>query len=495
MIDPQTRLGRNALWMVASRFGAQGLAVVFTVLLARRLGSAGFGEYAFIAAVLFVANALTTFGTDMLLIREIAAQADLSRLPAALVVQLVLSVLLIAVAWTFGRWIPNQGPETVIALKIYSLALIPLAFFTVFTTALRGVQRMDTYSLLSLIVSALQVGVVLLPNINIVSLAILLFSVQTLSALMAGLFCARTIPHFRQSWRFTSFSPFEAFGRTALSALLKAAAPIAFLTLITMLYQRLNVGMLSIMMGATATGIYSAAFRGVEASKTAHLAVFAALYPAMSQGLSLQAPQGRSNTCTPWHCPPGQVCVRCKCPLANEEIAPSVSVSTPALAPGRLDPAGSGPERGASVRPSANTQGYSTSGLLATIYPRFLLAGAAIISLILSVFARSLVILLYGIEFTASANVLQILAWTLIPFTVNTYLTLSFLASGREGLVGRALTVSLLGLLILNLWWIPAKGPEGSAWAALVAECSQSALLVFQWKLFKMRLQEKKDRI
>jgi len=83
----------------------------------------------------------------------------------------------------------------------------------------------------------------------------------------------------------------------------------------------------------------------------------------------------------------------------------------------------------------------------------------------------------------------------LIPFTVNTYLTLSFLASGREGLVGRALTVSLPALLLLNLWWIPAKGPEGSAWAALVAECSQSALLVFQWKLFKMRLQEKKDRI
>jgi len=420
MIDPQTRLGWNALWMILSRFGAQGLAVVFTVLLARRLGSAGFGEYAFIAAVLFVANALTTFGTDMLLIREIAAQSDLSRLPAALIVQLVLSILFIAVAWTFGKWIPNQSPGTITALKIYSLALIPLAFFTVFTTALRGVQRMDTYSLLSLIVSALQVGVVLLPNINIVSLAILLLSVQTLAALIAGSFCFRTIPHFRQSWRFTSFSPFETFGRTALSSLLKEAAPISWLASLGMIFQRLNIYMLSMMSGAMETGIYSAAFRAVEASKTAHLAVFAALYPAMAEGLSLRA--ATASTSPLWG---------------------SAQRERPAMT-----------------------------------YLGLLLAGAAIISLILSVFARPLVILLYGIEFTASANVLQILAWTLIPFTVNTYLTLSFLASGREGLVGRALTVSLLGLLILNLWWIPAKGPEGSAWAALVAECIQSAFLL-----------------
>jgi O-antigen/teichoic acid export membrane protein len=411
MIDPQTRLGRNALWMILSRFGAQGLAVVFTVLLARRLGSAGFGEYAFIAAVLFVANALTTFGTDMLLIREIAAHGDLSRLPAALIVQLVLSVLFIAAVWMFGTWIPNQSPETITALNIYSLALIPLAFFTVFTTALRGVQRMDTYSLLSLIVSALQVGVVSLPNINIVSLSVLLLSVQTVAALFAGLFGARTIPHFWQSWRFTSFS---------FSEFLKEATPIAFLTLVTMLYQRLNVGMLSIMMGATATGIYSAAFRAVEASKTAHLAVFAALYPAMAEGSSLRA----------------------------------ATVSTSPL------------------------WGSAERDRHAMKYPKFLLAGATIISLILSVLAKPIVILLYGIEFTASANVLQILAWTLIPFTVNTYLTLSFLASGRERLVGRALMVSLSGLLILNLWWIPARGPEGSAWATLVAKCIQSAFLL-----------------
>ena len=420
MSDAQTRLNRNALWMMLSRFGAQGLAMIFTILLAQRLGAEGFGEYAFIAALLFIANGLTTFGTDMLLIREIAGQGNLSRLVYALVLQLGLSALFIILLWLFGARIPNQSMETITALRIYSLALIPLAFFTVFTTALRGVQRMDMYSLLNLIVSALQVGVVLLPEISIVRLSILLVITQIAAAILAGLICSYAIRNFWQSWLFSSID---------LPFFLREAAPIAFLALVTMLYQRLSIGMVSILMGATVTGIFSAALRAVEASKTAHLAVFAALYPAMAENMSLRATLGRSNS------------------PVNEEIASS----------------------GFDARDST---------FLAKTYSKLLIAGAVGISLLLFVLAKPLVILLYGNEFILSSSVLQILAWLLIPFTINTYLTLSFLASGREHLVGRALTVSLLALLILNLWWIPAKGAGGGAWATLVVECLQSVMLL-----------------
>jgi O-antigen/teichoic acid export membrane protein len=190
--------------------------------------------------------------------------------------------------------------------------------------------------------------------------------------------------------------------------------------LLTMLYQRLNVTMLAVMMGATATGLYSAAFRSVEASKTAHLALFAALYPAMASEISLRGLPARGNL------------------LVNEEIAPR---------------------------------------RLTAKYPTFMIAGATVISLLLFILAKPLVNLLYGNEFDSASGVLQILAWSLVPFTINTYLILSLLASNQERLVGRALTVSLLGLLILNLWWIPARGPEGSGWAALIAECIQSVIL------------------
>jgi O-antigen/teichoic acid export membrane protein len=383
-----SRLTKNSLSMIFSRFAAQGLAVIFTIMLARRLGTAEFGAYAFIAAVLFVANALTTFGTDMLLIREIAAKDDLSGLPAALMLQLVLSFVFIALVWSFGTSIPNQSRETIAALQVYILSLIPLAFFTVFTTALRGKQLMELHALLNIVVSFLQVfAVLILRENNLILLSSFLVSVQVGAALFAGLLCSFVIPHFWHSWKFSDFLLSSSF--------LKTCVPIAILALLTIFYQRLSVTMLSMLTGPSDTGIFSAAARVVEASKTAHIAVFAALYPVMASTSSLRVIRA------------GQ--------------------SDPELAEGTR----------------------SRSG-----YFGCLILGA-----------------------------MQILSWTLIPFTINTYLTLSFLASKQEQLVGRALTASLLGMLVLNLWWIPSRGPEGAAWASLVAECLQSVLLLVNIKI------------
>src|SRR5512145_2616234 len=126
-----TRLARNSLWLLLARVGAQSSMVIVTYLLARRLGTAGFGEYAFIATAIMIGNTLTTFGSDMYLVREIAAKADFSELSSVLVLQLILSCLFIGFVFLLAPYLPNQTPESILALKVYSFALIPLAFFTV----------------------------------------------------------------------------------------------------------------------------------------------------------------------------------------------------------------------------------------------------------------------------------------------------------------------------------------------------------------------------
>ena len=405
-------LGKSILWTMVARIGAQGLIVLSTILLARRLGMVGFGEYAFISAIMFIANALTTFGTDMLLIREIAAKDDLSRLPLALIPQLFLSGLFIVAVWVFGTRIPNQSPETIRALQIYSWALLPLAFFTVFTTALRGKQEMGSYNLLNLIMAALQLGIVLLIPRSVIPLFRALLLAQLFAALLAGIICTSTIRDFWREWHLSSFRLYD---------FLKESAPIALLVLLGMIYQRISITMMSTMHGAAETGIYSAASRAVEASKIAHFGVFTALYPAMAK-FSNELGWSRSRT----------------------------NIS------GLL-----GDSDGIAKRLSA-----------------VLIVGTIIMSIVLFVFSSPLVKFLYGSEFTASANVLKILAWTLLPFTINSYLTLSFLAAHRERIIGYLLVGSLLVLLILNLWWIPSYGVEGGAWATLAAETVQSILLL-----------------
>ncbi len=142
-----------------------------------------------------------------------------------------------------------------------------------------------------------------------------------------------------------------------------------------MVYQRLGIYLLSTMAGATTTGLFSAAARIVEASKTIHLGIFAALYPAMSQA------------------------------------------QTDAL----------------------NKSLWNVTFKLSW---RILMAGAVTIALILYLMSTILVRALYGGQFIGSAAILQILGWAFIPFTVNSYLTLSCLASNQEWVVGRALAGS-----------------------------------------------------
>ena len=409
--NTQPGLVKNILWLVLSRFGTQGLAVLFTVILARRLGSAAFGEYAFIAAAIFLGNALTTFGTDMLLIREIAGRDDLSDLAPALAIQLALSGVFIALTWAAAPLLPNQSPASVLGLQIYSLALLPLAFFSVFTTALRGKQRMDAYMVLNLGVSALQlagVWVLVRPGGSVVRLAELLLVVQCAGAGLGGMLCAAKISGFWSGWHFS-------WHKTA--ALVRLSAPIALIALIGILYQKISVYMVSTLVGPAPTGWFSAALRVIEASKTVHMAVFTALYPAMAQASKAG--------------PPAALAVRSgrnpgKAPLSN---------------PGGC-----------------------------------LLAGAGAASLAILIFAGPLTRFLYGPEYAPAAAGLRVLGLILIPFTANTFFSLAIFADHKEQTVMRVQLAGLVTLVGLNAWWIPRWGVAGACLAFVLAETAQVLL-------------------
>lgn len=273
--DHRARLRSNAAWLLLGRIGTQALLVLFTIVIARRLGEVGLGEYAFVASAVVVANVVTTFGTDMLLVREIAARRGRLRAGAALAIQLALSVAFIALVFALAPALPNQSADVIRALKIYVLALLPLAAFTVCTSALRGLGLMGTYTLLNLAVSSVQVAVALLfvqPGTSIVSLALLLLGTQLVAAALGVALCGARIPDLWSGWR-----------RRDIAALARASAPIALLAALGMLYQRSTFYLLSTLAGAGATGLYAAGQRAVEASKIAHLAGFGALYQAFAQ--------------------------------------------------------------------------------------------------------------------------------------------------------------------------------------------------------------------
>lgn len=244
------------------------------------------------------------------------------------------------------------------------------------------------------------------PGGSVVTLAWLLLGCQTAVTLLAAYVTLTQIPEIGRFWRVSGPS---------VRRLVRASAPIALLGLLGMLYQRLTVYLLATFDGAAVTGGYSAAMRLVEAAKMGHIALFGALFPAMSL-----------------------------------------------------------------VHNAADQEARQWQSVFAFSW-KLLLALAGLAALVLFLLAAALVPLLYGRDFAASIPALRILAWTLIPYTLNTYLSLAYLSAGQERRVAAALAGSLLVLAVLNLAWIGRYGLIGACWAALAAEWIQSAIFGLQF--------------
>lgn len=399
------RLARNSLWLLMARIGAQICAVLVTSLLARRLSVAEFGEYSFMAAVILVGNVLTTFGSDMVLIREIAADSRLSSLSPALILQLTLSILFIMLVFWASPYLPNQTSASILALRIYSFALIPLAFFTIFTSVLRGAQKMSSYAWLNLLLALFQVALIwalIQRSAGIVLLAYSLLSVQTAGTILAGFLCRGHFPDFWKAWSFSWFETTELF---------RVCLPIAVIATLGIVYQKLNVTMLSLLGSPAMTGWFSAAARVVEVARMGHVAAFTALYPAMANSWENKSEAGVFK--------------------------------------------------------------FSWSILLII---------AMIESVGLFLLAQPLVIFFFGLNYQAAVPILRILVLTLIPYTVNSYLSLSLLVEHREKMLIWILSISLILLLLLNLWMIPRFGEVGVSWSFLLTEGVQAGLLLFEWR-------------
>jgi O-antigen/teichoic acid export membrane protein len=279
VVQPLARRVRlNSIWLLLARLITQAALVISTVLIARTLGVVVFGQYAFVAALIVLGNVATSFGTDTLLIREVARdrQASIDLVGAALWLQLALSVSWLIVVVMAAPAVIAQSTDVLLAVQIYSLSLIPLAFLTVYTAVLRAHERMDLYLLLSAIIAVVQLGGVwwvLQGNHSLLALVMVLNGVQLVAAIFAGVVCRRRLPAFHFQW---------TIDRRQLLHIVRLAWPFALLGALAVIYQRLGVLMLSALGTEADTGWYAAASRVIEPVKILHFAVLGALLPALA---------------------------------------------------------------------------------------------------------------------------------------------------------------------------------------------------------------------
>jgi O-antigen/teichoic acid export membrane protein len=274
LISPPAFIVRQSSLMLAARVLGQGLAMLFTLVVARTLGEAAFGRFAFISAVVFVGNVVTTFGLDTLLIRDAAARR--SNPPAligsVLAVQLLLSALYIGGVWLLGE---EAGGA---AIRIAILSLIPLSFSTVYSAVLRGHERAGAFLLFSLAAGgAAALGGLLVwrGGGGLVAAAAVLPASQLAGAIAAWALCRRLAPGWAGRPRLQ---------RVEMTRAWRAGRALAGLMILAVLYQRLGGLLVAPLAGDETAGWYGAAVRVLEALKLLPGAFFGAMLPVVAAG-------------------------------------------------------------------------------------------------------------------------------------------------------------------------------------------------------------------
>jgi len=376
---------RNSFWLLFSRLTAQGLALLFIAIMARRLGVESFGQFTFIGTVVLIGNTFTNFGTDTYLIREIARASKITDLIAgAFGLQLLLSALWL-IATLFFR--PNP------LLLLYSFVLFPLALYSIATATLRAFERMDLVWTLSLANGVLQLGAAYF-SFDIWTLCLFLLVGHMLLAAFSYWICFASLPDF------------SLFPIHNIFPLLKLTLSFAVLTILLVLSGRLGVLTVSALLGDSPTGIFSSVTRVVDGLKLGHYAILGALLPAISRGTH------------------------------------------------------------------ESKQSFQKGFIL-------LMGLSLFMAIALSLFARLIILILYGEKFLPAITLLSFLGWVLIPYTISSFISYDLIAHGQEKTLVKATVISLVIFLALYLWLISTDGLNGAVYAALIGEFIQAILFVY----------------
>jgi PST family polysaccharide transporter len=108
---------------------------------------------------------------------------------------------------------------------------------------------------------------------------------------------------------------------------------------------------------------------------------------------------------------------------------------------------------------------------------RGLAAYGLVFGILIWLLAYALIGLFFGQQFDASAEVLRVLAWSLLPMSLKYLRGLYWYAMRRENWVNTVSLFALLGQIAASLVILPAYGAIGAAWVVVFSEAIAAAVL------------------
>ncbi|MEW6400939.1 MAG: oligosaccharide flippase family protein [Chloroflexota bacterium] len=102
-----------------------------------------------------------------------------------------------------------------------------------------------------------------------------------------------------------------------------------------------------------------------------------------------------------------------------------------------------------------------------------------VFAITLLLFSKTIILILYGQEFVQASAQLTVLGWSLLPYTISSFISYLLIARGQETTLVKATVVSLIIYAVLYFRFIKTSDISGAIYAALIGECVQAVIFVF----------------
>lgn len=250
------RIAKNVVFLFCGDAIAAALGILLVVFLARYLGAAEYGKYAFAVAFTSLFLILADLGLSSLSIREIARDGRKSAeyLTTVSIIKIALSAAMMGLIAIVINFLDYPG-DTVMVVYIIGLMHIFNSFSVFVRSIFRAFEKMEYDAATRIAERLLVVGsaiAMLVLGYDLKAVVIVMLIAQSFAFLFTLIVCIA---------RFTR--PQLHFDLKLARYMVKTALPIAIASVFGILIFQIDTVMLSMMKGDTTVGWYNAAFHPV----------------------------------------------------------------------------------------------------------------------------------------------------------------------------------------------------------------------------------------
>lgn len=255
------RILKNSFAPMVTQLANRLVDLAFAIVVARVLGPATVGEYAFAVVLIGYFQIFTDFGLGTLLTREVAQDRTRARDYLANIIGLRLGLVVaslpvlasvVALYWSAF----NLTPAGALTIGFFALGLIPGALSASYSAVFYAFEKMEYPAMLTSIATLLRVALGLLAlfsGLGIAGLGAVSFIVTVATAVIFWRLLATTF--FRPTWR---------FDWPTARRLWVVSFPLMVNNFLSSVFFRIDVLFLKPMQGDAATGYYTTAYKFID---------------------------------------------------------------------------------------------------------------------------------------------------------------------------------------------------------------------------------------